>query len=76
MASKEEIIVAFELYGTLLSMESITQKLADHIYEKAQTVFFTWRKYQLEYIWRLNSMGNIHLPPLSLCYQRILGWYG
>ena len=41
MASKEETIVAFEPYGTLLSMESITRKLADHIYEKAQTITST-----------------------------------
>lgn len=44
--------------GTLLSTESIAKKLAAHFgQEKAQTIATTWRKYQLEYTWRLNSMG-------------------
>jgi 2-haloacid dehalogenase len=53
------IIVAFDAYGTLLSTESIAQKLAVHFgQDKAQTIAGTWRKYQLEYTWRLNSMSE------------------
>ncbi|KAK5135154.1 hypothetical protein LTR08_005540 [Meristemomyces frigidus] len=53
----ERIILAFDAYGTLLSTESIAQKLASHFGEKkAGTIATTWRKYQLEYTWRLTSM--------------------
>lgn len=53
------IILAFDAYGTLLSTESIAKKLASHFSdEKANTIAATWRKYQLEYTWRLNSMGQ------------------
>ncbi|GAB7357294.1 hypothetical protein MBLNU459_g8261t1 [Dothideomycetes sp. NU459] len=55
----QKIVVAFDAYGTLLSTESIAKKLASHFgQEKAQTIATTWRKYQLEYTWRLNSMGQ------------------
>ncbi|KAL8705757.1 MAG: hypothetical protein Q9201_001152 [Fulgogasparrea decipioides] len=58
MVPKEDVIVAFDLYGTLLSTESIAKELSRHFgEEKAATVAATWRKYQLEYTWRLNSMS-------------------
>lgn len=54
-----KLVVAFDLYGTLLSTESIAKELAQHFgQEKAATVAAAWRKYQLEYTWRLNSMGK------------------
>ncbi|KAL8931248.1 MAG: hypothetical protein Q9216_007245, partial [Gyalolechia sp. 2 TL-2023] len=57
MASSENTIIAFDLYGTLLSTESVAQELAKHFGEEnAASVAATWRKYQLEYTWRLNSM--------------------
>ncbi|KAK2763829.1 hypothetical protein FQN54_009447 [Arachnomyces sp. PD_36] len=59
MAPEKEIIVAFDLYGTLLSTESISQRLAEHFGpERATTIAASWRRYQLEYTWRLNSMGQ------------------
>ncbi|KAI4826332.1 haloacid dehalogenase, type II [Aureobasidium sp. EXF-8845] len=55
----DKTILAFDAYGTLLSTESIAKKLASHFgQEKAQTIAATWRKYQLEYTWRLNSMNQ------------------
>jgi len=52
-------LVAFDLYGTLLSTESIAKELASHFgQERAQSVAAVWRKYQLEYTWRLVSMGS------------------
>jgi 2-haloacid dehalogenase len=55
-----KIVVAFDLYGTLLSTESIAQQLATHFGEdKAKSIAAVWRKYQLEYTWRLNSMSKI-----------------
>ncbi|EXJ67011.1 haloacid dehalogenase, type II [Cladophialophora psammophila CBS 110553] len=52
-----KIVVAFDLYGTLLSTESIAKELASHFgQEKAASIAAVWRKYQLEYTWRLNSM--------------------
>lgn len=59
MASNENIVIAFDLYGTLLSTESIAKELGEQFgQEKAATIATTWRKYQLEYTWRLNSMGQ------------------
>ncbi|KAL4807887.1 HAD-like domain-containing protein [Aspergillus unguis] len=56
MADKK--IIAFDLYGTLLSTESIAKKLASHFPDKAESIATLWRRYQLEYTWRLNSMGS------------------
>ncbi|KAL8761252.1 MAG: hypothetical protein Q9184_002613 [Pyrenodesmia sp. 2 TL-2023] len=71
MASNGNTIIAFDLYGTLLSTESIAKELAKHFgEEKASAVAATWRKYQLEYTWRLNSM-NQYLP-FSTITQRSL----
>jgi 2-haloacid dehalogenase len=55
--SSKKIIVAFDLYGTLLSTASISKALAAHFPDKADAIAATWRIYQLEYTWRLNSMG-------------------
>lgn len=52
-----EKVLAFDLYGTLLSTESIAKKLEAHFPAKAQSISSLWRRYQLEYTWRLNSMG-------------------
>lgn len=57
-----KIIVAFDLYGTLLSAESIAKELSSHFgQEKATSIATVWRKYQLEYTWRLNSMSKSNL---------------
>lgn len=67
MAHKE-IIVAFDLYGTLLSAESIVEQLADYTgQEKAQSIAAAWRRYQLEYTWRLNSMGKMSSHVHRIC---------
>ena len=51
------VVVAFDLYGTLLSTESIAKELATHFgTEKAADLAALWRRIQLEYTWRLNSM--------------------
>ncbi|KAH6683105.1 HAD-like domain-containing protein [Halenospora varia] len=58
MAESKEIVIAFDLYDTLLSTESIAKELAKHFGdEKAQSVAALWRRFQLEYTWRMNSMG-------------------
>ncbi|KAK4553425.1 hypothetical protein LTR86_009482 [Recurvomyces mirabilis] len=54
-----KIVVAFDAYGTLLSTASIADKLATYVgRDKAETIAATWRRYQLEYTWRLNSMNQ------------------
>ena len=59
----EKTVVAFDLYGTLLSTESIANQLANHFgATEAQAISALWRRYQLEYTWRLNSMGKYSLP--------------
>lgn len=66
MSANKNIVVAFDLYGTLLSTESIAKKLSEHFgKEKAATLAADWRKYQLEYTWRLNSMSVLS-PRISL----------
>jgi 2-haloacid dehalogenase len=51
--------VAFDLYGTLLSTGSIADELTK-LYgeEKAKAIAALARRYQLEYTWRINSMGK------------------
>lgn len=57
-----KIILAFDVYGTLLSTESIAKKLAAHYgEEKAAAVSAKWRLYQLEYTWRANSMSRLYI---------------
>ena len=55
-------VVAFDLYGTLLSTGSIAKELT-RLYgaENAKTVATQARRYQLEYTWRANSMGEYNL---------------
>ncbi|KAI1119686.1 haloacid dehalogenase [Nemania abortiva] len=59
MTSAKRLVVAFDLYGTLLSTDSIADSLAK-IYggDKAPSLAQLWRRYQLEYTWRINSMGQ------------------
>ena len=65
MAANNNIVIAFDLYGTLLSTESIAKELSTHFGEdKATSLAGLWRRYQLEYTWRLNSMGM----PLSISW--------
>ncbi|KAI6714839.1 hypothetical protein JHW43_002682 [Diplocarpon mali] len=46
MAPHNEIVIAFDLYGTLLSTESIAAELATHFgEEKAQAVAALWRRF-------------------------------
>jgi 2-haloacid dehalogenase len=58
-------VIAFDLYGTLLSTESIAKELAHHFGDsKASSIAALWRRYQLEYTWRMNSMGMSSSFPL------------
>ncbi|OQO01750.1 hypothetical protein B0A48_12787 [Cryoendolithus antarcticus] len=58
MASLPDITLAFDAYGTLLSTASIATHLATHFSQsQAEALAKAWRVYQLEYTWRLNSMG-------------------
>jgi len=66
-----KVVLAFDVYGTLLSTESIAKELATHFgQEKGKNLAALWRRIQLEYTWRLNSMRkffpiscNIHHGP-------------
>ncbi|KAL2039458.1 hypothetical protein N7G274_007730 [Stereocaulon virgatum] len=59
MATKDQTIIAFDLYGTLLSTESIAKELSTHFgKDKAANLAALWRRYQLEYTWRFNSMNQ------------------
>ncbi|KAI1258756.1 haloacid dehalogenase [Xylariaceae sp. FL1019] len=56
MAPKK--IIAFDLYGTLLSTESVADDLSMIYGNKAKSIAAQWRTLQLEYTWRINSMGE------------------
>ncbi|KAK3305752.1 HAD-like domain-containing protein [Chaetomium strumarium] len=57
--STAQTIIAFDLYGTLLSTDSVTGELAKLVDDGAAKELSTlWRRYQLEYTWRINSMGH------------------
>lgn len=57
--AQPKIVIAFDLYGTLLSTESISDELAKHYgEEQAKAVAALWRRYQLEYSWRITCMGE------------------
>ena len=61
-SNPESLVLAFDLYGTLLSTGSIAEQLGNHFGQsKAQSISTSWRRYQLEYTWRLNSMGMDYL---------------
>lgn len=53
---QKKVVITFDLYGTLLSTESIALKLAEFFGEdRSGTLAALWRRYQLEYTWRSNS---------------------
>lgn len=61
---KPKTTIAFDLYGTLLSTESIASELAEVFgAEHAEGLAAQWRRYQLEYTWRINSMGAPGVTP-------------
>lgn len=66
MPIQDKIVIAFDAYGTLLSTESIATALDKHIGQKAASVAQIWRKHQLEYTWRLNSMGELTKDPVEV----------
>ena len=70
MASKDDIVVAFDFYGTLVSPDSVIGQLSDEFRAaRAPEISSLWRRYQLEYTWRLNSMSAcLELNPLYFQY--------
>lgn len=56
-----KIAVALDIYGTVLTMESIGQEIEKQFPQATQAnteaTLKTWRQYQLAYTWRLNSLG-------------------
>lgn len=61
-----QTVIAFDLYGTLLSTESIATELAKLYGEdKAKTLAARARTLQLEYTWRSNSMSESNVPKVA-----------
>lgn len=53
-------VIAFDLYGTILSTGSIAGELAElYGQDKAQSIAALARRYQLESTWRVTSMGKL-----------------
>lgn len=66
---KQKLIIAFDLYGTLLDTSSISADLVDALapeislsQDQADLITAKWRQYQLEYTWRLTSMAAPEVP--------------
>ncbi len=58
MSKNNNIVVAFDLYGTLLDTESIAKKLAEYLgQDTGKAVAGLLRSYQTESTFRLNSMS-------------------
>ncbi|KAG6000667.1 hypothetical protein E4U21_005250 [Claviceps maximensis] len=72
----KKVAIAFDLYGTLLSTESIARELG-RIYgeEQAKTIAAQARRYQLEYTWRSNSMAEAKLSLSEDHEERIMDAY-
>lgn len=66
MSSSKKVVIGFDLYGTLLSTESIGETLAG-IYgqDKAASLAALWRRYQLEYTWRITTMSEFNTSHLQ-----------
>ncbi|KAH7093922.1 HAD-like domain-containing protein [Auriculariales sp. MPI-PUGE-AT-0066] len=57
--SSARVVIGFDLYGTLLSTDSISKELAKIFGDdKAEPLATLWRRYQLEYTWRISLMGE------------------
>lgn len=57
--SRDRLVIGFDLYGTLLSTESIAEELSKHFGpENGLSLAAKWRTYQLEYTWRITAMGR------------------
>ncbi|KAH9930807.1 haloacid dehalogenase [Amylocystis lapponica] len=62
MLDNAKHVLAFDIYGTLLDTSSIHAAIQTHTglpVETAKELSLLWRRYQLEYTWRLNSMGDL-----------------
>lgn len=64
-----KLVIAFDLYGTLLDTSSVSSDLVnvlapEYTLSQAQADLITakWRQYQLEYTWRLTSMSAPDVP--------------
>lgn len=64
---KQKLTIAFDLYGTLLDTSSIATDLAQTLgpalpQATADLVTAQWRRYQLEYTWRLTAQSSPYVP--------------
>lgn len=58
MSTSANIVIAFDLYGTLLSTVSVAKKLSELFgEEKGPKLAATWRQHQLEYV-RIRSTSK------------------
>lgn len=53
-----KVVVALDIYGTILTMETIAQEIEKQFPQaNAEAILKTWRQHQLAYTWRLNCLG-------------------
>ena len=58
-SAPEKTVIAFDLFGTLLSTESVARELGELFGQQhAGPLAASWRRYQLEYSWRITCMGT------------------
>ena len=52
------VVLAFDIYGTLINPHGVVDELARHVGERAQEFSNIWREKQLEYTFRRGLMGR------------------
>jgi len=51
-------LVAFDLYGTLLDIGRLAERLTDFVGKRAETLLGEWRKAQIDRTWELNRRAQ------------------
>ena len=67
-SAESPIVLAYDLFGTILDPSSLSEYVKSAVgdeHGKAATVASKWRTLQIEYTWRLNSMGERFLLPAA-----------
>ncbi len=66
------VVLAFDVYGTLIDTQGVTKTLQRHVGELAPEFARTWREKQLEYSFRRGLMRSYQ--PFSVCIAQALDY--
>ncbi len=66
------VVLAFDIYGTLINPHGVIDELAKHVGDRAQEFSNVWRDKQLEYTWRRALMQRYESFPV--CTRQALDY--